>query len=207
MKANVYIDGFNLFYGALRGRSGTRWLDLEQLCALLLPQEEIGRIRYFTAKISNRRPDDRSQQHQQVYLRALGTLPTVSIHYGQFQNTVTTMKNVEPPPEFIRVHKTEEKGSDVNLASHLLMDAFKDDAEKFVVLSNDSDLVEPLRMVKRELGKSIGLLNPHDRASRRLRQCRPDFTRNVRPSHARQCQFDECVDLPDGGRVYKPDSW
>lgn len=207
MKANVYIDGFNLYYGALQGRTGTRWLDLEKLCALMLPHEEIGRIRYFTAKISNRRPDDRSQQHQQVYLRALGALPTVSVHYGQFQNTVTRMKTVQPPPSFVDVHKTEEKGSDVNLASHLLMDAFKKDAERFIVLSNDSDLVEPLRMVKHELGKSIGLLNPHKTASRRLGQCRPDFTRNIRPSHARQCQFDERVDLPDGGHVYKPNNW
>lgn len=47
MVANVYIDGFNLYYRALRAQ-GKRWLNLRDLCAASLPQEEIHRIRYFT---------------------------------------------------------------------------------------------------------------------------------------------------------------
>ena len=78
---NVYIDGFNLFYGALR-KTPYRWLDLEQLCGYLLPNNQIGAIKYFTAKVSAR-PDDLDQPvRQQLYLRALGTLPKVSVHLG-----------------------------------------------------------------------------------------------------------------------------
>lgn len=57
-RTNVYIDGFNLFYGALKG-SPYKWLDLEALCHQLLPKDSIHRIRYFTAKVSAR-PETRS---------------------------------------------------------------------------------------------------------------------------------------------------
>ena len=45
----------------------------------------------------------------------------------------------------VQVMKSEEKGSDVNIASYLLVDAFDDDYEAAVVVSNDSDLAEPIR--------------------------------------------------------------
>jgi hypothetical protein len=61
-----------------------------------------------------------------VYLRPLGTLPNVSIHYGHFLTHEITMPRVPVPgrrQEYVQVIKTEEKGSDVNLATHLLHDA------------------------------------------------------------------------------------
>lgn len=67
MVANVYIDGFNLYYRALRA-PGKRWLNLRDLCAASLPQEEIHRIRYFTARVSARQPGDHDPQRQDVYL-------------------------------------------------------------------------------------------------------------------------------------------
>lgn len=63
-------------------------------------------------------------------------------------------------PERVRVYKTEEKGSDVNLASHLIRNGFKHEYEQAVLITNDSDLSEPVRIVKEELGLAIGLLNP-----------------------------------------------
>jgi hypothetical protein len=46
------------------------------------------------------------------------------------------------------VDKTEEKGSEVNLASHLLRDAFSKRFEVAVLITNDSDLAEPVRIVR-----------------------------------------------------------
>lgn len=80
---NVYIDGFNLFYGALKG-SPYKWLDLEALCQHLLPKDSINRIRYFTAKVSARPDEPQLPVRQETYLRALGTLPSVSVHLGVF---------------------------------------------------------------------------------------------------------------------------
>jgi hypothetical protein len=61
----------------------------------------------------------------------------------------------------VKVYKTEEKGSDVNLATHLMLDAFQRDCDLAVVVSNDSDLEEPIRVVMQVLGIPVGLLNPH----------------------------------------------
>jgi hypothetical protein len=81
VRLNVYVDAFNLYYGCLR-TSPYKWLDLLALSQRLFPGDEIHRIRYFTALVSARADDPRKPQRQQVYLRALGTLPCVSIHFG-----------------------------------------------------------------------------------------------------------------------------
>jgi hypothetical protein len=45
MQTNVYVDGFNLYYGALK-RTAYKWLDIRGLCALVLnPKHKIQRIR------------------------------------------------------------------------------------------------------------------------------------------------------------------
>ena len=113
------------------------------------------------------------------------------------------MPNAAPPPAFVWVIKTEEKGSDVNLATYLLADAFRDDAQAFVVISNDSDLKEPIRMVRHELGAVVGVINPQ-RQSQALLSCKPSFVKQIRPSHLRQSQFP--VHVP-GTRLVRPTGW
>jgi hypothetical protein len=73
-KTYVYVDGFNLFYGALR-RTPYRWLDLAKLCRLYFPSDDVRRIKYFTAIVSARPSDPDQPLRQQLYLRALQTLP------------------------------------------------------------------------------------------------------------------------------------
>lgn len=75
---NVYVDGFNLFYGALR-RTSYRWLDLGTLCQVLLPNDAVRRIRYFTARVNSRPDDPGKSQRQDVYLRALVTIPELNL--------------------------------------------------------------------------------------------------------------------------------
>jgi hypothetical protein len=84
VKTNIYVDGFNFYYGAVKGTS-YKWLDFAALCAKLFPRNQINRIRYFTALV-DARPDDLQQPvRQQTYLRALETIPNLSVHYGQFR--------------------------------------------------------------------------------------------------------------------------
>ena len=72
MLTNVYVDGFNLYYGCLKG-SPHKWLDLERLCCqLLASHNQIKRIRYFTARINSRPDDPQGPARQDAYLRALG---------------------------------------------------------------------------------------------------------------------------------------
>ena len=64
-------------------------------------------------------------------------------------------------PEFVDVIKTEEKRSDVNIATLLLADCFEDDFEQAVVISNDSDLTLPIETVTVKFGRPVGMVNPH----------------------------------------------
>lgn len=103
------------------------------------------------------------QVRQQAYLRALQTTQNLTVHYGQFLQHAVRMPLVQPVPggaNTIEVWKTEEKGSDVNLASYLLLDAFRKECEVSVVITNDSDLAEPIRLVRKELGIKVVVLHP-----------------------------------------------
>ena len=83
MRTRVYVDGFNLYYGALKGTS-FKWLDPVRLSRILLPPEcVIDKLRYFTARVSGI-PDPAALARQHTYLGALGTLPEVEMHFGSF---------------------------------------------------------------------------------------------------------------------------
>ena len=153
LSTNIYIDGFNLYYGALRN-SPYRWLNPERLCQLLLPKNTIGEIKYFTALVSARPNDPDQPVRQQLYLRALKSLhPIVFIHLGHFLTHAVKMPLVVPsgqPQTYVKVVKTEEKGLGVNLATHLLHDAHLGRFDVAVVISNDSDLLAPIKIVRQE---------------------------------------------------------
>ena len=107
MRTNVYIDGFNLYYGSLRG-SSHKWLDLGAFCDKLLPHNDVQRIRYFTARIIPKPDDPQAPTRQGAYLRAIATIPRVSIHYGHFLQNPTRMPLANPPrpwPEDRRGHQ------------------------------------------------------------------------------------------------------
>jgi uncharacterized LabA/DUF88 family protein len=204
----VYIDGFNLYYGAVRG-TPYRWLDLEAFCRHLLPREDIQQIRYFTARVSGR-IDSGAPVRQAMYLRALGTLPRVSVHYGAFITNKVWMPLVDPPSRGAKkaqVLKTEEKGSDVNLAATLLLDVFRARCDTVVIVSNDSDLAEPVRIARYELGATVGVINPHV-ARRRSRELNEDvhFFKQVRKSALAASLFPDT--LTDAkGTFHKPKAW
>jgi uncharacterized LabA/DUF88 family protein len=181
MKTYVYVDGFNLYYGAVRG-TPYRWLNIREMCERIYPKNEIAQIRYFTAMV-NGTPDDPSKpQRQQTFIRALETLDAFSVHYGSFLTTRKWMPRARRLPgqsRKVEVVKIEEKGSDVNLASMLLADGFRGEYQAAVVLSNDSDLMLPIEIVSRELHLPVGLLNPHPRFSVELSKV-ASFKRKIR---------------------------
>ena len=208
LRTNVYVDGFNLYYGCLKG-TPYKWLDLDALCRRLLPKHELGRIRYFTAIIAARPHDPSGPARQRAYLRALATMPRVSIHLGRFLTSYVRMPLVAPQahgPRTVEVIKTEEKGSDVNLATYLLVDAFRQDCEATVVITNDSDLAEPIRVVRHELGLPVGVVNPSDPRKRSRALLDVTFFKQLRPSVLPACQLPD--ELSDShGTIRKPDTW
>ena len=96
MKTMVYIDAFNLYYGALK-RSPYRWLDLQKLMSNLYPAEQIIGIKYFTARV-NALPGNPDQPlRQQLYFRALKTLQSTSIIEGHYLSHKKRMPLANPP--------------------------------------------------------------------------------------------------------------
>jgi hypothetical protein len=192
-----------------------RWLDLDMFCRQLLPRDRVHRIRYFTALVSGRSGDPQQPQRQQTYLRALRTLlralrtlPRLSVHLGHYLSHPVRMPLAHPSsagPQTVEVIRTEEKGSDVNLASYLLLDGFRGDCESAVVISNDSDLKVPIELAQKELGLVVGVVNPHPPA-RRSRALRPTFWRQVRESQLRSSQFPPVM-TDAKGTIRKPPGW
>lgn len=216
-KTVVYIDGFNLFYRALKGTT-YKWLDLHALCVAALPKDcEIVAIKYYTARVSGR-INPNSPRDQQAYLSALGSLACVSTYFGSFQVTekfsylVTPLEfqpasvtPSHPVPRFAKIVKTEEKGSDVNLGVHLVRDAFVGAFEQAAILTNDTDLVEPIRIVTAEAKLPVILLTPVSRPAHDLKKL-ASSVRHIQP-YLSTNQFANPVVRDDGKVIAKPLGW
>lgn len=215
----MYIDGFNLYYGALKGTK-FRWLDLDAFCRLLLPKNDIRKIKYFTARVVPRPGKPHTAVRQQTYLRALATSAMVEVYYGHYLSHPWRMPLAAPgggvlldaagKPQFVDVLREEEKGSDVNLAAHLVHDGHQGEFEVAAVITNDSDLTTPIELVTRDLGLPVGVVNPHafnpsSRQSKQLRRV-ASFLKEVRPGGLRKSQFPPVL-VDAGGAFTKPGSW
>jgi hypothetical protein len=207
MRTSIYIDGFNLYYRAIKG-TPHKWLDLKQLAVnLLQPHHVITEIKYFTAIVSG--VFDPSQPiRQKTYIRALKShLPEFFVYYGHFLSHEVFCPHapLSRPPKFTKVVKTEEKGSDVNLAVHLLNDAWLEKYDCAIVISNDSDLAEPLRLIREQNDKKIGLISPllHGHPSREL-QKHAHFVKRIREGVLRISQLPSPI---PGTTIHKPADW
>ena len=206
----VYVDALNLYYGALKGTS-YKWLDLQELFAKVLPsQYDIQGIRYFTTQVSGTPSDPSKPLRQGSYIRALQHVsPNLKVYYGHFLRHRVTLP-LETPignQRTARVIRTEEKGSDVNLATHLLNDCWLNAYDCAAVVTNDSDIAEAMRLVKQHSNKEIGLVSTkigpvkgRRRVSKELRQ-HADFLRHIRPSVLSQCQLPNPI---PGTNIHKP---
>jgi hypothetical protein len=211
----VYIDGFNLYYGACR-EQGRRWLNLGALATRLLPHDQIDEIRYFTANIK-RDPDDLdAQDRQRLYHRALRTIPNLEIVLGRFIAKRVRGWLVELCPGERPLKRTvmiyEEKGTDVNLATRLLVDGFEGRFESATVISNDGDLKMPIQVIREQLNLPVTVVNPVLR-SRRSAALSPDplpanasFIR-LSARDVIDCQFPNQLMSPKGARLVKPAGW
>lgn len=215
MRTIAYVDGFNLYYRALKNTS-FKWLDLQALMEAALPSQcQIATINYYTARVSGR-GNSTAPKDQNTYLNALKTLNNVTIHFGSFQVTEKWMylcqpiqflppgTTPHPVPDFIRVIKTEEKASDVNLGVHLVRDAMNGLFDHAALLTNDTDLKEPLRIVTKEVKLPVTLLSPVDVPAAELRRLATD-ARHPRP-YLGPSQFPDPV-AGLRGPIRKPAGW
>jgi hypothetical protein len=202
----VYVDGFNLYYGAVRG-THLKWLNLERLFDLLRPHDAIVKIQYFTALI-----DGPTKPNQEAYLRALGTLPRVNIVLGKFKKKwvrCATTSCSFVGDRFFQV--PEEKRTDVNIAVFLLDDAYQNAGDHSIVVSGDSDLVPAVSLLKVRFPKKkvtvyVPSRNPKRGAAVELRSV-ADQHRNLPLNLLPFSQFPDSFPDGAGGLIRKPATW
>ncbi len=212
MRTYVYIDGFNLYYGSVKDSPHLKWLDLKALFSRILqPYNDILAIKYYTAKVAARPEDPGAPNRQNVYLNALKVhTPELEITLGHFLRSEVRMRLANPTlfKKTELVVKTEEKGSDVNLALHVLNDAWHDRYDCAVICSNDSDLKESLRLIRTDpFAKRVVLVIPGDPTTRPTSApLRHNSNAQIRITAAdlAACQLPDII---PGTTIHKPPEW
>jgi hypothetical protein len=163
LRTFVYVDGFNLYYGCLKG-SPYKWLDLCALFGRILPAGyTLQKVKYFTARITALPNDPVAPQRQNIYLRALRAHcgATLEIHEGHFTLQSRWMPRADNPARFEEVLRSEEKGSDVNLAVEIVNDVWSyPQLEAIAIVSNDADLERAVKIARKVKNKKVLLYTP-----------------------------------------------
>jgi 6-hydroxy-3-succinoylpyridine 3-monooxygenase len=210
-RSAIYIDGFNLYYGALKGTSH-KWLDLEKYFTQVRSDEMIQQIWYFTAEV-NGAPGIR----QKAYLDALGTCALVKIVKGVFKKKELRCGvqscSFTAPQTGKKFFTYEEKQTDVNIALQIVRDAYEQKYENIVLVSGDSDLAPALTLVKTvSPSTKITVYVP----SRNLKRFRAtgelnsiaDKLRPLPPANLSKAQFPPEIKDTQGNIItHKPAGW
>jgi hypothetical protein len=224
-KANVYVDGFNLYGGALYRTTGCKWLNLRALSQQLFPNLNIQTIKYFTADIAACPGDPGASGRQRVYWRALRTDPDLHIVKGRFFRSNKRKLLAKPLPKGnctesdcpkgstkAEVIILEEKMSDVNLATHLLKDGFLGSYDVAIVITNDTDLCEPIRVVRDVIKKQVVVVRPVSSAWRKPATGLAQVASTVKDIDRGRLPLIRSSQFPDQmqdakGAFQKPASW
>jgi uncharacterized LabA/DUF88 family protein len=197
----AYVDGYNLYYG-LREKRWKRlyWLNIQMMARnLLKPSQTLVVTKYFTTIVKH--PEER-RRRQAVFLEALQTLNDFQIFYGHFLADTVRCRNCGHTYE---TH--HEKMTDVNISVELMSDAFQDQFDLALLVSADSDLVGPVRTVRRLFNhKRIVVAFPPGRSSKALKQvanAQIYIGRNV----LAKSLFPDQVAKPDGYILHRPEQW
>ena len=196
----VYVDGFNLYYGMKEaGYKNYKWLNIKKLIIeLLKPWQILIDIKYFTSRVSNN-PD--KQKRQSTYIEALESTD-VKIFYGHFQ-----IKNVECFRCGNIRPEQNEKMTDVNIATQMLIDAYKDKFDTAILISGDSDLVPPIKAIHENFkNKKVAVFFPPKRHNISIVAVAKGSLIIGRKKFA-DSQFDDEVKKKDGFILKKPQTW
>ena len=233
MRANFYIDGFNLYYLRLKAQPHHKWLNYKALADRIVPAgTTVHKVKYYTAPVSGKLDLD-APKRQQALFSALRTVPEIETFHGRFLFSQRYAGLVHPPrakpdsyvwnlppPDVVLVQKAEEKGSDVNLGVHLVRDAFVDLFDVAYVITDDTDLVEPIRIVSQEVGKPVCVVapcRPHRRTRGGLSYLHPvpapslqtvaSFIHYLDDAELAAAQFPPAINRPGKKPVLRPPTW
>lgn len=228
---NLYYGGKHLV-----GDGRWKWLDLRALVVAHIPafapwdKAVVARIVYFTAEITNA-PE--SLRRQQAYIQAIQLSKSVDfVELGHFRSTLdenfaatgffTRIKRVQkdenplPSEKWIKIdsenyvrvthERNEEKRSDVNLASHLMIDLLMESIDGAIIVSNDADLSFPIKFARTRI--PVGVINP--RGTQTVGDLMGKVTDGVGSQWWYRLTADDLLanQLPETiGHLYRPAAW
>jgi uncharacterized LabA/DUF88 family protein len=203
----VYIDGFNLYYGALKGTS-YKWLNLERFFSMLRPNDNIIKIKYFSAIV----PNEPQKSRQESYIKALKTTPKVEIILGKFKKK--NVKCLIPRCNYSGSKKFqvyEEKRTDVNIGISLIDDVFTNQCEQFIIVSGDSDLVPAMQKIhvinpQKKIIVYVPANNAIRGAATEIRNT-ADKNKTLPNRLLPLSQFPSSITDTNGNIIYKPKEW
>ena len=215
-RAIAYIDGYNLYYGLLKG-TPHKWLNLRSFArALIRPDFELVAVKYFTAPIKTHPYDPLAIDRQKIYLQALLAFGGVEITQGfyskrralaPFASEKCASCDVSTDG-LVPILKLEEKRSDVNLAVSIVSDAALDKADCIVVITGDSDQVGAIEVARQVFNRTVVVFNPHLTESQHLKRA-ASYYRDIPRDLPAKCQLPDIV--PYGSRgdrfVHRPAAW
>jgi len=214
-KAIVYIDGYNLYFGLLKG-TPWKWLDLWRFAESLLDgRYELLEVRYFTAPIKTHPADEAATERQNAYIQAISSLSGVKTTIGFYSKNkmrapyvAAKCANCEVVEDgLVQVYKMEEKRSDVNLAVSAVIDAADNRAECFAFVTGDSDQVGAIEAIRYKYGKSVVVFNPHASGGKHLKRA-ATFYKNIPRDLPARCQLPDAIPVGTHGNfIRRPPAW
>ena len=203
-RVTTYIDGFNLYFG-MKSKNWRRyyWLDLVALSqSMLKPDQTLSHVHYFTTRIRSNGHNAPDAKRQNTYLDALATLPALTRHEGHYLEKTRCCRRCGATwPDY------EEKMTDVNIASQLLVDAFDDRYDTAIIMSGDSDLTTPVRRVRERFpNKRVVIAQPPNRHSQELNRAANGFF-SIGEDKLRNSQLPNQVVSKTGFPLLRPAHW
>ena len=178
--AIVYIDGLNLQRRLIDTLLDEIWLNHQLLVENLLQDYRVKLVRLFTARSNVAQPAVQDKYWALIKRQ----FPSIQVQFGRLKTTIRMYPahvsgNGQVKRQLVKVRKIEEKGSDVALGSWMVLDASRNAADIYVLLSCDTDFEPVLRLIRTELGAKIGLLVPNSRLPKLYAQLQPVFVRHI----------------------------
>jgi hypothetical protein len=182
-------------------------LDLQRYFTRLLNHDQIQKIYYLTAKVVGP-----TLPNQEIYLRALATLPLVEVRLGRFKFKELCCRVQACSIRGDRFFKApEEKQTDVAIGIQMLEDAYQEACDKFVIVSGDSDLLPAVHAIKRSFPRKTVVAYVPARhqvrgAATEIRAA-ADKDKTLPLDLVARSPFPPTIPDGHGGTITKPPTW
>lgn len=217
----VFVDGFNVYHFLSYNNRSLLWLDYMRLSQLLAPVDRIVSVHYFSAFAFWN--NDKVLRHSN-YIKALES-SGVNVTMGTFADKekigLVRDKNGALQVTFFnqtfsttkqKFYTHEEKQTDVAIGVKMYKAACRENIEKIILISNDTDFVPALKEIADDFPKiRLKVYAPtamsHKLPSAVRKIVSQKHHKHLQLSQIEESQFPDIIELIDGSTISKPPTW